>query len=123
VDFISKYTFEETISALDRIIKDRNLTKFAVFDHRLNAEKMGLEMNNCIVLVFGNPSIGTIMMQSDPSVGIELPSRILVYELDHETHVRFRRLTWKFDDPAAVEAMNKLNYVIEAIARECTGQK
>ncbi|WP_297216622.1 DUF302 domain-containing protein [Thermoplasma sp.] len=121
VDIVSKYTFDETVSALDRIIRDRNLIRFAVFDHRMNAENIGLQMNNCIVFVFGNPAIGTIMMQRDPSLGIELPSKILIYELDHKTHVRFRPLSWKFDDTAATEAMNKLNSVVEAIARECAG--
>ena len=39
---------------------------------------MGLELPDEVVLVFGDPAVGTALMQTDPRVGIELPLRILI---------------------------------------------
>ena len=41
---------------------------------------MGLDLRDQTVVIFGNPQVGTPLMQSDPTVGIELPLRILVWD-------------------------------------------
>ncbi len=121
IDIVSKFSFEETVSNLREEIKNRKLTEFAVFDHRLNAEKVGLKMNNCTVFVFGNPAIGTSLMQEIPAIGIDLPSKILVYEVNASTHIRFRRIEDLFKEERSKEAVRKLNSATEAIAREIAG--
>ncbi|KAA8921986.1 DUF302 domain-containing protein [Thermoplasma sp.] len=121
LDLLSRFSFEETVSNLKSSLKKRQLTEFAVFDHRKNAEMAGLEMNDCTVFVFGNPAIGTYMMQEDPTIGLDLPSRILVYVKDGSTHVRFRHIDADLKTERSKDALNRLNSVVEAIARECAG--
>jgi uncharacterized protein (DUF302 family) len=43
------------------------------------ARAEGLELPDEEVIVFGNPRAGTLLMQADPRIGIELPLRILVW--------------------------------------------
>ncbi|WP_162053251.1 DUF302 domain-containing protein [Thermoplasma acidophilum] len=121
VDLESRFSFEETVSNLRNAIRKRNLTEFAIFDHRLNAEKAGLKMNSCTVFVFGNPAIGTYIMQEDPAVGLDLPSKILVYEKGDAVHVRFRKIDDTFNEERSREAARKLNFVVESMAREIAG--
>jgi uncharacterized protein (DUF302 family) len=121
IDIISKFSFDQTVSNLREAIKNRKLTEFAVFDHRLNAEKVGLNMNNCTVFVFGNPTVGTYLMQEIPAIGLDLPSRILVYEVNANTHIRFRSFQDIFEGEKSKEAVRKLNSATEAIARESAG--
>jgi len=121
VDLISNFPFEETFSRLERSIGQRNLTIFATVDHSSNAANAGMNLDSCTLLLFGNPTIGTIMMQENPAIGIELPSKILLYEKDHKTHVRFKRLEWPFEGKSSQEALNKLNSIVDAIAREAAG--
>jgi hypothetical protein len=40
-------------------------------------------------LIFGNPSIGTPLMQADPRVGVELPLRMLIWQDPNGTHVGY----------------------------------
>jgi uncharacterized protein (DUF302 family) len=50
------------------------------------ARKAGVELQPDVLLIFGNTSVGTALMQADPRVGIELPLR-MVWQ-DHDgTHV------------------------------------
>jgi len=65
------------VHKLETIIRTKGLTHFSTIDHKDNAEKIGLELNPDTVVIFGNPKVGTLLMQCNPSLGIDLPLRIL----------------------------------------------
>lgn len=65
------------ITKLQNILKAKGLTHFATIDHKANAEMIGLNLNPDTVVIFGNPMVGTLLMQCNPSLGIDLPLRIL----------------------------------------------
>ena len=41
---------------------------------------MGLSLRPTQVLIFGNPQVGTPLMQSQQTIGLDLPLRVLVWE-------------------------------------------
>ena len=53
---------------------------FALIDHSGEAEKVGMPMRPTKLLIFGNPKAGTPLMIASPSIAIDLPIRILVWE-------------------------------------------
>ena len=53
---------------------------FAMIDHSGEAEKVGLTMRPTKLLIFGNPKGGTPLMQAAPTIAIDLPLKILVWE-------------------------------------------
>ena len=53
---------------------------FAVVDHSGEAENAGMHMRPTKLLIFGNPKAGTPLMLAAPSVAIDLPLKILVWE-------------------------------------------
>ena len=61
---------------------NENLTILAELDHQANAARVGLELAPIRLLVFGNPALGTPLMQAGQTVGIDLPQKMLVYEDD-----------------------------------------
>jgi uncharacterized protein (DUF302 family) len=46
------------------------------------AKAVGLELRPTEVLLFGNPKLGTPLMQANRHVAIDLPMRVLVWEDD-----------------------------------------
>ena len=50
------------------------LQLFARIDHATGARKAGVELEPNVLLIFGNTSVGTPLMQADPHVGIERAS-------------------------------------------------
>lgn len=80
---------DEATNKLVETIKAEGLTLFTIIDHSANAEKAGMELPPSRLLIFGNPKVGTQLMQSDASVGIELPLKILVYSSRGQTLVSY----------------------------------
>jgi uncharacterized protein (DUF302 family) len=67
-------TMDRLVAALDR----RGIAVFARVDHGGGARAAGLERDEEL-LVFGDPRVGTLLMQADPTIGYELPLRALVW--------------------------------------------
>ena len=65
---------------IEEIIKSQGGSVFAVFDHGRNASEVGMKLPPNKVIVFGSPKVGTLLVQQDPSISLELPLRISVWE-------------------------------------------
>ncbi len=75
----SLHTVGETVGRLTRLIAARGLTLFAVIDHSGEAEKVGLEMPDTKLVVFGSPTAGTPVMIATPLAALDLPLKVLVW--------------------------------------------
>jgi uncharacterized protein (DUF302 family) len=76
----SQHSVQEIVSRLEQILEEKGVKLFAVIDHSGEARKAGLEMRNTKLLVFGNPKAGTPLMIAAPSIAIDLPLKLLVWE-------------------------------------------
>src|ERR1700731_1135827 len=76
----SKHSVEQTVEALQNILKSKGVAVFALIDHSGEAEKVGLKMRPTKLLIFGSPKAGTPLMLAAPSVAIDLPLKILIWE-------------------------------------------
>jgi len=78
----SKYSVKETLDRLTAALKDKGITPVARVDHAAAAKAAGLDLRPTEVLFFGNPKLGTPLMQANRRVGIDLPMRVLAWEDD-----------------------------------------
>ncbi len=76
----SQFSVAETMKRIEQTLKTMGIPVFAKFDHGKNAEEVGLELRPNQVIVFGSPKVGTKLMQDNPSISIELPLKISVWE-------------------------------------------
>lgn len=59
-------------------------------EHDANARSVGLDLAPTKLVVFGNPSLGTVLMQTDQSIALDLPQKILVYtKADGQTMIGY----------------------------------
>jgi len=80
---ISTRSFTETYQSLIEVISgNANLRIVSEIDHTANAESVNLVLNPTKLVVFGNPNLGTPLMQNQQTTGIDLPQKILVWEDD-----------------------------------------
>ena len=75
----SNHGTAETMDRFEKIVKSKGLTVFTRINHRAAAKKVGMDMNDAEVILFGNPKMGTAIMKFDAAAGLELPLRVLVY--------------------------------------------
>lgn len=76
----SAYNVDETVNRLRDSLQDQGLTVMATVNHAANAQNANLELPPTTLIIFGNPNLGTELMQSNQTVGIDLPQKYLVWE-------------------------------------------
>lgn len=76
----SNYSVKETADKFESIIKSKGLTLFARIDHQKNAAGVNLTLRGTEVIIFGNPKVGTPLMQCAQKVAIDLPQKVLISE-------------------------------------------
>jgi uncharacterized protein (DUF302 family) len=76
----SVHSVDQTIAKLEEILRAKGVKVFALVDHSGEAEKAGLKMRPTKLLIFGSPKAGTPLMIAAPSVAIDLPLKVLVWE-------------------------------------------
>jgi uncharacterized protein (DUF302 family) len=80
---------DQVEARLRKALEAHGLTLFARIDHAAGARKADVELEANVLLIFGNPSVGTPLMRADPHVGIELPLRMLVWKDRDGTRVGY----------------------------------
>jgi uncharacterized protein (DUF302 family) len=76
----SKYDVKETLDRLAAELDKRGIKVAARIDHAAGAKAVGMELPPTEVLMFGNPRLGTPLMQSAPAIGIDLPMKVLAWQ-------------------------------------------
>jgi uncharacterized protein (DUF302 family) len=75
----SAYGLDETVARLKKDIAAKGITFFQEIDQAALAHKAGIQLNPSILLIFGNPPLGTQFMTANPQAGLDWPVRMLVY--------------------------------------------
>ena len=81
----SRYSVRETIDRFEAAVKAKETNGFMVFteiDHAAAGKKFGLNMWPRTVIVFGNPKLGTPVMQKTPTLAIDVPLKALIWQDD-----------------------------------------
>jgi uncharacterized protein (DUF302 family) len=69
----------ETLECLRDTVRERGLEEFALIDHSGAAERVGLNMQETKLLVFGSSKAGTPLMVASPLLALDLPLKVLVW--------------------------------------------
>ena len=80
IDVPTAHSVEQTVEKLKSVLQSKGVTVFALIDHSGEAAKVGMQMRPTKLLIFGSPKAGTPLMLAAPSIAIDLPLKILVWE-------------------------------------------
>lgn len=76
----SKLSVAQTIDAIAKAAEEKGARIVARVDHAAGAKVVGADLKPVQVLIFGNPKLGTPLMQSNIRSGLDLPLKVLAYE-------------------------------------------
>ena len=94
VNVKSTHSVKDTADRLEKVLATKGMTVFIRIDHAAGAKKVGLALPPTELVIFGNPKVGTPLMQCSRSVAIDLPQKALIWEDD-------RGQVWlTYNDPA-----------------------
>ena len=117
----SNYSVKETANKFESIIEKKGLTLFARIDHQQNAAGVNLELRPTELIIFGNPKVGTPLMQCSQQVAIDLPQKVLIWK-DEKGTVRLsynnpEYLKERHQIEGCNKVINKISNVLKALTK------
>ncbi len=88
----------EVMDRLEAAVTNAGATVFARVDHGAGAAGVDMELADAQLLIFGNPMLGTPVMQQDIRAGLVLPLHVLVYDADGTTQISYEDIDTMFGD-------------------------
>lgn len=76
----SIHSVSETAEKLESILEQKGMSVMNRISHSDGAAGVGLELRPTLVVIFGNPKVGTLLMQCAQSVAIDLPQKALIWQ-------------------------------------------
>ncbi len=92
---ISGRSVVDTVARLTELVAAKGMRLFAVIDQAAEARKVGLQLRDTIMVIFGSPVAGTPVMVAAPLAALDLPLKVLVWADGQQTKV-------SYDAPAAI---------------------
>jgi uncharacterized protein (DUF302 family) len=117
----SPHSVPETIDRVASALERRDIRVFARVEHSKGARAAGLELADSELLIFGDPRVGTLLMQSDPRIGYELPLRLLAWDDAGQTMVGYRQPTDLAAEYAVADqtgVLERMNGLLEQLVAE-----
>ncbi|MCF7505072.1 DUF302 domain-containing protein [Vibrio sp. L3-7] len=111
IKYQSNYSVKETADRFENIAKSKGLTLFARIDHQKNASGIDLELRPTEVIIFGNPKVGTPLMQCEQDVAIDLPQKVLVTEDSN------KKVWLSYNDPNYLMERHAINGCDEVVKK------
>lgn len=92
---VSELSVREAVDRMVSIVEDEGWHLFARIDHAEHARKRGLVLRPTELILFGNPEIGTFLMQDRQLAAIDLPMKALAWEDEHgQVRIAHNRIDW-----------------------------
>jgi uncharacterized protein (DUF302 family) len=121
------HSVDETVGLLKTAIEEMGLTLVAEIDHAQAAGRNNLELRPTFVLLFGNPQVGTNLMQADQRAGLDLPLRMLIRENEEEkvlvSYYDPMKLQEKYQLGGEKETLEKMQGVLKKLSQRVSKEK
>ena len=76
----SSHDVKTTADRLENTLRTKGMTVFIRINHAEGAQNVGKKLRPTELIIFGNPKVGTPLMQCSQSVAIDLPQKALIWE-------------------------------------------
>jgi uncharacterized protein (DUF302 family) len=123
----SSFGPKETMDRLEAEIRAQRMTVFARIDHAGGAAVVGLKLAPAELIIFGNARGGTPLMQSNQTVGIDLPLKALVWQnAAGKTLISYNEPSWiaqRHGVAGAEAAVSKMTDLLSAITTTAAGHQ
>jgi uncharacterized protein (DUF302 family) len=111
VNVPSTFNVKETADRMEIILKEKGMTIFNRIKHSEGAGKVGIELRETELIIFGNPKVGSPLMKCQQNAAIDLPQKALIWEDD-------KAKVWiSYNDPRYLVKRHNITGCEEVIAK------
>lgn len=123
VTVTSDQAFQATVDRIESDIEGGDLTLMTTVDHAANAESVDIDLPPTTLFIFGNPKVGTPLMQASRSMAIDLPQKMLVWQDGEETKVTYNDPQYLADRHGIEGNEETLQKVASVLEKLATGEE
>ena len=80
INLKSSHDVKSTADRLETGLKEKGVTVFLRINHSEGARKAGAKLRPTELVIFGNPKVGTPLMQCSQTAAIDLPQKALIWQ-------------------------------------------
>jgi uncharacterized protein (DUF302 family) len=126
ITLASTFSVKESLDRLEADLKSKGITVFARIDHAAGAASVSMPLRPTELLIFGNPKSGTPLMQSNQTIGIDLPLKFLCWQdADGKVWLTFNDPEWLARrhrlDPSTDGSVGALGTMLAKLAKAAAG--
>lgn len=99
----SAHDVATTADRLEHVLKAKGMKIFARINHAKGAASVGKTLAPTELLIFGNPKVGTPLMECARTVGIDLPQKALIWQDDEG------KVWLVYNDPLYLKSRHQIN--------------
>ena len=86
---LSHRSVAETVARMKKLVASKGMRLFDVVDQAAEARRVGLELRDTTLVIFGSPQAGTPVMAAVPLAALDLPLKILIWDDSGQTKVTY----------------------------------
>jgi uncharacterized protein (DUF302 family) len=98
INLQSEFSVDETTARLVKTLKKKGMTIFNQVKHSQASKKVGIPLRETELVIFGNPKVGSLLMNCQQSIAIDLPLKALI---------------WKDENNKTVISYNDINFLVK----------
>jgi len=107
----SQHSVTLTADRLVGLLESKGMTVFNRIDHAAAAQTVGIELRPTTLVIFGNPKVGSPLMQCSQTTAIDLPQKMLIWQ-DEKQQV------WiSYNDPAYLKNRHQITGCDEVLKK------
>lgn len=120
----STFGVAKTADRFEKMLKTKGMTLFSRISHTDGAFKVGKQLRPTELFIFGNPKVGTLLMQCGQTIAIDLPQKALIWEDQKE------QIWFSYNDPVHLskrhsikncdDVVNKISNALSNFAKAAT---
>lgn len=80
VNVESQFSVKQTADRLETLLKKKGMKVFNRINHGQGAASVGVELNPTELIIFGNPKVGSPLMQCAQTIALDLPQKALIWQ-------------------------------------------
>ncbi len=107
----SDFGVAETADRLENILKEKGMTIFNRIDHSEGARSVGIDLRDTILLIFGNPKVGSPLMKCQQIAALDLPQKALIWKDDEDA------VFVSYNAPAYIQMRHNISGCGEVLAK------
>jgi uncharacterized protein (DUF302 family) len=107
----SVFSVQETANRMENVLHEKGMTVFTRISHSDGAAKVGIDLRDTELIIFGNPKVGSPLMNCQQSVAIDLPQKALIWKDENSA-------VWiSYNDPEYLKKRHNISGCDEVLSK------